>query len=76
MLAVTSNRYSVVFGAQLSCKTFYRTDIYSEEAIPLLDRHIKLMLLIFFFYGQKSFPCSHMSAQVKGFSIHQCGQEC
>lgn len=70
MLAVTTNRYSVVFGAQLSCKTFYRTDIYSEEAIPLLDRHVKLTLFIFLSVDKRAFhavtcpPRSKVSASI------------
>lgn len=70
MLAVTTDRYSVVFGAQLSGKTFYRTDMYNEEAIPLLDHHIKLMLFIFLSMDKRAFhavtcpPRSKVSASI------------
>lgn len=53
MLTMTMNRYSVVFKAQLSCKTFYGAASYSEEAMLLLDHHIKLTLSSFSSYVTK-----------------------
>lgn len=37
MLAVAMRGYSIVFEAQLSCKTFYWTDVYNEESCRLMQ---------------------------------------
>lgn len=36
MLAVAMSGYSIVFEAQLSCKTFYWNGIYNEESHRLM----------------------------------------
>lgn len=73
MLTSNVNRYSVVFKARLNCKTFYVTATHSEEAMLLLDHHIKVMLSVFSscVTMELSMAVGHMSAMVKRASMWQ-----
>lgn len=65
MLTLSMNRYSVVFKAQLKCKTFYGAGIHSEEAMLLsLQPHQTCALSFLLLCDQNTFHGGHMSSKV------------
>lgn len=63
MLTLTMKRYSVVFKAQLNCKTFYGAANHSEEAMLLsLQPHQAPALSFLLLCDQNAFHGGNMPA--------------